>query len=264
MAATRRRRSTAAISGAGATHDGHVRTENEDVIVVRTELGLYAVLDGMGGGPSGEVAAELASEVIATTLQCDRSRRRQPRQALEQAIKLASSVVFVVGEKLPNCRGMGTTAVACLIASPMRAVIGHLGDSRAYLLRAGKLVALTRDHSVVQELIDAGDLSHRAATRHPKRHAITRSVGGSNRPDMIEQALKPGDRLLLCSDGLHGYTSESSIRRVLAGKGTPDEIARGLVELALRSSTPDNVSAVVIEVNGGRAPAAAARRRRLR
>jgi protein phosphatase len=257
MVAIRRRRRRLArtgtqVHGAGDSHRGHVLTENQDAIVLRPELGLYAVLDGIGGGPAGDVAAQLAGEVIAATLLRDRNRRRRPRQALELALRIASGVVYAVGEKVPDCRGMGTTAVACLIAPPSRAVIGHLGDSRAYLLRGGKLAALTRDHSVVQQLIDAGEITARKAKHHPRRHALTRSVGGSDRPDVVEQELRPGDRLLLCSDGLHGYVPESAIRRVLAGRGVPEQIARRLVELALKGEALDNVSAVVIEV-GGRA-----------
>ena len=110
--------------------------------------------------------------------------------------------------------------MACVVVDPTRVVIAHVGEGRAYLLRDGKLAQLTRRHSAVQELVDRGKLSPRSARRSPKRHVITRSLGHRTvRPDVRERRLRAGDRLLLCSDGLHGYTPARVIRRVLAGDG---------------------------------------------
>jgi serine/threonine protein phosphatase PrpC len=257
MVAARRRRTfrhdALRISGAGETHLGHVRMENQDVILVEPQLGLYAVLDGMGGHPAGDVAARVGGHAIAISVrQRGRMRRRWPRQVLERALRIAASEVFRAGEERPEYHYMGTTVVACLVA-PTRAVIGHIGDSRAYLLRDGELAALTRDHSVVQQLLDAGEITPRQAKRHPERQRLTANLGrgGWVLPEMTELRLREGDRLLLCSDGLHGYAPASAIRRVLAGRGGAEKIARRLVELALRCMTPDNVSAVVIAVEGG-------------
>jgi PPM family protein phosphatase len=264
MAATRRRRPTPAtprISAAGATHAGHVRLDNEDAILIEQELGLFAVLDGIGGHQAGEVAARLAAESITASVRQAAHRRRWSRHVIERAILTAGAEVFRAGIQERDHFGMGTTVVACLIALPSRAVIAHVGDSRAYLLRDGKLEAVTRDHSMVQELVDAGELSARAAKRHPRRHVISRFLGRAGEyPDLVELALRRGDRLLLCSDGLHDYAPEGEIGRVLARRGGVEEIAGRLVQLALRCCTPDNISAVVIEVEGGRAGRAAARR----
>jgi protein phosphatase len=242
-----------AIRSAGNSHIGKVRTTNEDALILEPRLGLYAVLDGMGGHPAGDVAARVGGHAIAISVrQRGRMRRRWPRQVLERALRIAASEVFRAGEERPAYHYMGTTVVACLVA-PTRAVIGHVGDSRAYLLRDGELAALTRDHSVVQKLLDKGEITPRQAKRHPERQRLTANLGrgGWVLPEMTELRLREGDRLLLCSDGLHGYAPASAIRRVLAGRGGAEEIARRLVELALRCATQDNVSAVVIAVEGG-------------
>jgi len=254
----------ARVRGAGTTNIGHVRDRNEDVILVDPELGLYAVFDGLGGRSAGDVAAKLASEVVAghvrdqARIRRRSPRRRSPGQLLEYALHDASTDVIIAGETKEQCRGMRTTAVACLVVDSTRVVVAHAGDSRAYLLRDGELTALTRDHTVAQELVDAGQLSPRSVRRSPKRHRLTRALGRTRvalRVDVREQPLRPGDRLLLCSDGLHGYTPARSIRRVLAGDGTPEQIAHELVALALAGKAPDNVSAVVICVSGDEARA---------
>jgi serine/threonine protein phosphatase PrpC len=247
------------VRGAGDTNVGHVRGRNEDVLVVEPELGLYAVLDGMGN--AGDVAAKLASEVIVNDVREQaRIRRRSrrwcsPDQMLKYALHDASTDVMIAGETKAECRGMRTTAVVCLIVDPMRVVVAHVGDSRAYLFRAGELTQLTHDHTVAQEFVDAGRLSARSARRSPKRHLLTRALGRTSVPlqvDVREQTLRSGDRLLLCSDGLYGYLSARSIRRMMAAEGTPEQVAHELVALVLRGEAPDNVSAVVISVEGGR------------
>ncbi len=247
--------------GAGETDVGHVRDRNEDVLLVEPDLGLYAVLDGMGGANAGDIAAKLASEVIANDvweqarIRRRSPRRRPPRQLLEYAFHDASADVIIAGETKEQCRGMRTTAVACLVVDPTRVVVAHVGDSRAYLFRAGELAQLTHDHTVAQELVDAGQLSASSARRSPKRHWLTRALGRTSVPlrvDVREQTLRPGDRVLLCSDGLHGYIPARSIRRVLAAEATPEQVAHELVALALRGEAPDNISAVVISVEGGR------------
>jgi len=230
---------------------------NQDAILVAPDLGLYAVLDGMGGHPAGDVASRTAAAVMAEYMRMRaRSRRRWPRQVLDQAIRAASEMLYWEGQRNEHLREMGTTVVACLVVDPTHVVIAHVGDSRAYLLRAGKLAQLTRDHSLVQERVDRGELTPRSARRSRKRHTITRSVGHRTvRPDVRERRLRAGDRLLLCSDGLHGYTPARLIRRVLEGDGSAEELAQALVDLALSRPAPDNVSAVVIAV-GGAAPRA--------
>jgi PPM family protein phosphatase len=256
-------RTTTRLSGGGETHRGHVRETNQDVILVEPDLGLYAVLDGMGGANAGDVAARLAGEaIVACIRQKPRIRRRWPHHVLERALHAAAVEVFTAAEKRLEYRGMGTTVVACLVIEPTRVVVGHAGDSRAYLWRDGELAALTRDHTVAQRLVDAGVLSSGEMESSPHRHLLTRNLGRAYGvcPDVLEQTLKPGDRLLLCSDGLYGGTSERAIRRALGARDAPEQVAHNLVELALRGAASDNISAVVIAVDGGRARAATHRR----
>jgi protein phosphatase len=226
--------------GGGETHCGHVRESNQDVIIVEPDLGLYAVLDGMGGANAGDVAARMAAqEIVAFFRRKSRIRRRSPHQLLELALHTAAVQVFTAANERPDYRGMGTTVVACLVVDPTRAVIGHAGDSRAYLLRDGQLTALTRDH-----------------TGAP--HMLTRNLGRAYGvvPDVLELALKPGDRLLLCSDGLYGGAPMAAIRRVLGSSAAPERVAHQLVARVLKGDAADNVSAVVIAVDRGRDRAA--------
>jgi PPM family protein phosphatase len=235
----------------GETHRGHVREDNQDVIVVEPRLGLYAVLDGMGGANAGDVAARMAAqEIVACVRQKSRLRRRSPDQVLRLALYTAAVQVFTAAERQLAYRGMGTTVVACLV-DPTCAVIGHAGDSRAYLLRSGELTALTRDHTAAP-------------------HRLTRNLGREYGvwPDMIAVPLQPGDRLLLCSDGLYGGAPMDVIQHVLGTSDPPDRIAHHLVAQVLEGEASDNVSAVVITVGRPRtatprsSPRALARRSR--
>lgn len=242
---------TPRICGGGGTHVGHVRARNEDVILIEPDLGLYAVLDGMGGHSSGDVAARLAADEIAASVrQQARIRRRWPRELLDFALRTASVRVFRAGERRWEHRGMGTTVVACLIADPTRVVVGHVGDSRAYLLRDRRLAPLTRDQTVAQELVDAGVYTPERAERSIGRNMLKRHLGDLHvQPDVVEQTVRPGDCLLLCSDGLHGSVPERSMRRALARRGSPEQIAHRLVALALKGEASDNISAVVVAVD---------------
>lgn len=247
---------------AGETHRGHVRETNQDVIVVEPDIGLFAVLDGMGGANAGDVAARLGGEQMAACVRRKlRSERHRPRTLLELALHTAAIEVFKAAEQRVEYHGMGTTVVACLILDPARVVVGHAGDSRAYLLRNGELAALTRDHTVAQRLVDAGALRSDEAERSPHRHMLTRNLGRaySAGPDIVEQTLAPGDRLLLCSDGLYGGVPAHAIRRVLGASAAPAQIAHELVELALRGEASDNISAIVIGVDSDRPRAATPR-----
>jgi protein phosphatase len=219
----------AGLWGGGVTHCGHVRDDNQDVIIVEPKLGLYAVLDGMGGANAGDVAARMAArEIVACVQQKSRLRRRSPEQLLRFALDTAAVQVFTAAEQRLEYRGMGTTVVACLV-DPPRAVIGHAGDSRAYLLRGRELTPLTRDHTAAP-------------------HRLTRNLGRAYGvcPDMIAVPLQSGDRLLLCSDGLYGGAPMDAIRRTLSSRDPPERIAHHLVARVLEGAASDNVSAVVI------------------
>jgi PPM family protein phosphatase len=241
-----------ALRVAGDSHVGKLRTTNEDSLIVEPGLGLYAVLDGMGGANAGDVASQLARDAIRDFV----LRRRvtlAPPALLEAALIAGSTVVFAAAQAQRERHGMGTTAVACLVVDPRHVVIAHVGDSRAYLLRGGRLQALTRDHTIVEELVGRGVLAADEAERHPYKNVLSRNLGAraEARVDTIEVELKAGDRLLLCSDGLYGYASAEAIQYLLGSGDAPEHVARDLIDLALRGGGGDNVSTIVIEAPPG-------------
>jgi protein phosphatase len=238
---------------AGDTHRGKVRPTNEDSLIVEPRMGLYAVLDGMGGANAGDVASLLARDTIRDFV-LHRQHTLAPAALLEAAIVAGSTAVFTAAQEDTDRHGMGTTVVACLVIDPTHVVICHVGDSRAYLLRDGRLQGLTRDHTIVEELADRGLLTAEEAERHPYKNVLSRNLGvkAEARVDTLVLELKPGDRLLLCSDGLYGYASAEAIQYLLGSGDDPKHVARDLIELALRGGGGDNVSTIVIET----APAA--------
>ena len=233
---------------AGDTNVGSVRTTNEDSMIVDPMRGLYVVLDGMGGANAGDIASQMARDAIAEFVMHRRSTMPS-RQLLEGAIQAGSATVYAAAQAQRERHGMGTTCVACMMIDPSRVLIGHVGDSRAYLLRAGRLQTLTRDHTIVEELVDRGLLSPDEAERHPYKNVLSRNLGAraETRVDLVELELKPGDRLLLCSDGLYGYASAEAIQYILGSGDAPDHVARDLIELALRGGGGDNVTTIVLE-----------------
>lgn len=236
------------LRGAGASHIGKVRTTNQDVLLLEPGLGLYAVLDGMGGASAGDVAAGLASNVIRDFVY--RCRTALPaRELLEAAIRAASAEVFSDAQRHHDHHGMGTTVVACLVVDARHVMIAHVGDSRAYLWRNGQLQPMTRDHTVVQELVERGRLSAAAAEQHPYKNVLSRNLGAKPeiQIDFVSLALQPGDRLLLCSDGLYGYATAGAIQDLLGSGKTAEHTVHDLIERALRGGGGDNVSALVID-----------------
>jgi len=238
----------AGVRVAGDTNVGKVRSANEDAMIVDPGRGLYVVLDGMGGANAGDIASQTARDAILSFVAHKRTAM-EPKALLEAAIQSGSAAVFGAAQAHRERHGMGTTVVACLLVDATHAVIGHVGDSRAYLLRQGRLQMLTRDHTIVEELVDRGLLSPDEAERHPYKNVLSRNLGAraETRVDVVELVLKPGDRLLLCSDGLYGYASAEGIQYVLGSGDAPDQVAGDLIELALRGGGGDNVTTIVIE-----------------
>jgi serine/threonine protein phosphatase PrpC len=243
------------LCGGGATHPGKVRASNQDVILIDPELGLYAVLDGMGGAQAGDIAARLARETLVGFLrEHSGSRTLTPRELLAHAVDAAATAVYTAAEQQAAYRGMGTTVVACLVVEatdvePMHVVIGHVGDSRAYLLRDGYLRQLTRDHTLVRRFVDEGAMTTDQAETSQLKHILTRNLGATKRakPDLQEHALEAGDRVLLCSDGLHGGgVSGEEIRGVFRMREAPEQTAHQLIALALRGEARDNISVIVL------------------
>jgi len=239
---------TEGLRTAGDTNVGKVRATNEDALILEPRLGLYAVLDGMGGANAGDVASQLARDTIRAFVH-QHAARTEPRELLEAAIVAGSTAVFDAAQRQPERNGMGTTVVACLVSDPRHAVVAHVGDSRAYLLRGGRLQTLTRDHTIVEELASRGVLTAEEVERHPYKNVLSRNLGAKPdaRVDVLELELRPGDRLLLCSDGLYNYASTEAIQYLLGSGDAPEDVAHDLVELAMRGGGGDNVSTLVIE-----------------
>jgi serine/threonine protein phosphatase PrpC len=238
---------------AGDTNVGKVRTTNEDSMIVDHERGLYVVLDGMGGANAGDLASQTARDAILEFVAHRRSTM-DPKTLLVHAIQSGSAAVFGAAQGHRERHGMGTTCVAALLADKKvndktHVIIGHVGDSRAYLLRGGRLQVLTKDHTIVEELVERGLLSAEDANHHPYKNVLSRNLGArpDTRVDITEVFLEPGDRVMLCSDGLYGYAAAEGIQYILGSGDAPEHVTRDLIELAMRGGGGDNVTTIVIE-----------------
>jgi protein phosphatase len=238
---------------AGLSDVGRCRPTNQDQFLVDSRLGVYAVADGMGGHAAGEVASEIAIQALAESMRGDDAKTR-PRSVEDAASQLRIAInegnrrILESVQSRAECRGMGTTLIALLLLQE-RAVIGHVGDSRAYLFRDGRLRLLTSDHSLVNEQVKQGRLTVEEAWRHPMRNIVTRVLG--NQPevevDLVEEPVRDGDVFLLCSDGLNGMLSDGQIEQTLRERRqSPLELCRALVDLANSSGGEDNITAVVV------------------
>lgn len=226
---------------ATASHQGMVRENNEDSVFPTSsgessDFVLAIVADGMGGHVAGEVASRLAINAAASSDLDAGDRVAAGNRAIREEVA-----------REPGLEGMGTT-MTLLEIDGATATIGHVGDSRAYLLRDGELTQLTEDHTVAAEYVALGELSPEDAASHPQRHMLTRTLGLTRfvNVDEFEVDLTAGDRLLVCSDGLTEMVSDATIAKTLAS-GTPDEVAWQLVELANNAGGVDNISVVVVE-----------------
>jgi PPM family protein phosphatase len=227
--------------GAGLTNRGIVRDRNEDSILTDPSGALWAVADGMGGYGNGDVASDIVIDCLAKI-----PDGVDPGPALVARLQEANDLVLE-RQRAPGMGRMGSTVVAILISRAV-AHVAWAGDSRAYLLRGGHLRMLTRDHSVVQELVDRGELSPEEAESHPESHMVTRAVGGgpSLEVDLISLPLAVGDRLLLCSDGLTRCVYEQTVETLLREAAGPEEACQRLLREALENGAPDNVSAITV------------------
>jgi protein phosphatase len=223
---------------------GRVREGNEDRYLARPPV--FAVADGMGGHQAGEVASELAMSVLGESLDQDPSL---DGEAIAWAMEEANRVIRGEARRRPELVGMGTTCTVAVVGLEIR--IAHVGDSRAYRLREHVLEQLTEDHSLVARMVREGFIDSDAASTERLRHVITRALGATDgiEVDVVTADRAPGDRLLLCSDGLHGQVDDAAIARVLSEEPDPAKAADRLVELANDSGGDDNVTVVVIVVD---------------
>ncbi|HET8833827.1 MAG TPA: Stp1/IreP family PP2C-type Ser/Thr phosphatase [Gemmatimonadales bacterium] len=233
----------------GARTDvGLVRPGNEDHFLVLAERGLFIVADGMGGHAAGELASEMAVRITCNAMGALGGLSAEDVCVrMRMAMQAANEAVFERTESEWDKRGMGTTATVLVLLEDGY-VIGQVGDSRAYLFRRGSLLQLTRDHSYVQELMDAGLITPAQARTHRYSRAITRYIGEGREvvPDIYAGALEPDDVLLLASDGLTEMVEEEELVRILCSEGEPQRCVDQLIAEANARGGVDNITAVVV------------------
>ena len=227
------------VSVGAATDIGQVREGNEDSYLVVEPL--YAVADGMGGHRGGEVASSLALETVQGMFE-----RREG--SLAEQVTEANRAVFDRSQNDRRVSGMGTTLTAAQVDGN-RVHLVHVGDSRAYLLRGGELTQITEDHTLVHRMVMEGEISEEEAETHPHRSILTRALGVDQNIQVDEGDLEvaPGDRLLLCTDGLTGMVPEGQIREILLETLDPQEAVDKLVKVANRAGGIDNITAVILD-----------------
>lgn len=239
----------------GLTDVGNVRSQNQDAFRI-VELGkdalLAVVCDGMGGAKSGNVASRLASEVFSEEVKRSFSADLTPDEAeqmLRAAAKLANISVFEQSQLSEDYAGMGTTLVAAL-TYPRATLVLNIGDSRAYLINADGVQCITRDHSVVEMMVQRGELTPEQAKTHPSKNLITRAVGTEETvfSDVFRVETEPEDCILLCSDGLSNQMADQEILFEVVHGARRNDCCRRLLEIAKNRGAPDNVTSVLIEL----------------
>jgi protein phosphatase len=234
-----------------ATDTGRQRSANEDSVFVRAPL--FVVADGMGGAQAGEVASKTAAESFDRELP-----EGPPERVLRETIEGANRTIHSLARKDPGLAGMGTTTTAAILDEAAEEVaIGHVGDSRAYRLRRGKLERLTRDHSLVEEMRRKGQLTEAQAEDHPQRSIITRALGPEPEVEVDLQTVpaQAGDVFLICSDGLTTMLDDDHIERLLSRATSMPNAVRALVDEANRAGGRDNISVVAFKVVDAAEPA---------
>lgn len=230
------------LAAASATDQGLVRSNNEDAFLIDDQRALFAVADGMGGHRGGEVASHTAIEALRAAI--------ANGTPLHDAITRANTAVLTRAAGDDELTGMGTTMTAVIAVGGRQLLIGHVGDSRAYLLHEGTLRRATDDHSLVEELVRDGRLTPEQAEAHPQRAIVTRALGVDDDVDVDLYTLEVevGDRVVLCSDGLTTMVRERDIERLARTETEPQRLAEALVDAANAAGGEDNVTIVVIDV----------------
>jgi serine/threonine protein phosphatase PrpC len=245
----------------GDTDVGRRRVSNEDAFGMDVEAGVFVVADGMGGHAAGEVASREAVDTVLSMMRKELStfraieegtksedHLRRAQRAVEASMQAATYMVFALAETDPDQRGMGTTLSTLLVAGNL-GITGQVGDSRIYRIRKGEVTRLTEDHTLVAWQIKQGIISPQEAERSPHRNVITRAVGSRDyvQVDTHVFELEPGDRFLLCSDGLHGYLHDDEIPALLA-KPAADSVQE-MIALANSRGGRDNITAIVVAID---------------
>ena len=225
------------------TDIGKKRKQNEDAAWFDEKRGVFVVADGMGGHLAGEVASQMAIDAVRKMA----ARHKKPSiDLLKKTVLGAHERIYLHAQGHAECAGMGTT-ISMMWRGGGYMYIAHVGDSRIYRLRDGRMEQITQDHSLVGELVRAGILTPEEARTHPRRNIITRALGteGDNTPDLLATDIRPGDRFLLCTDGLTGMVRDGDIEKTLLDSTNIDEAADRLIRMALDAGGSDNVTLIL-------------------
>ncbi|MGB3828683.1 MAG: protein phosphatase 2C domain-containing protein [Ornithinimicrobium sp.] len=235
-----------ALRYAARSHIGlGTKSRNEDSAYAGPEL--LVLCDGMGGHAAGDVASSLVVGELVH-LDGDADGADDMLDVLKDSISAANDRLAEVGHESNDASGMGTTCIA-MLRSGSKLAVANIGDSRAYLRRGTRVTQITRDHSFVQQLLDEGRISKEEAVHHPQRSLVTRVLTGreEDQPDLTVRELRPGDRLMLCSDGVTDYVAEDTVADILRAQGSAGDIADQLIAISLRAAARDNITVVVAD-----------------
>lgn len=234
---------------------GNYRKNNEDNLHIDAENRFFIVADGMGGQSAGERASQMAVDLIsrqlARQINFEQDAAEKVLKSLNEAVCHANAEIMALGRIDPELHNMGTTVVL-IVSVGDHFYIGNIGDSRAYLLRDGQLNQLTKDHSLTQALVEAGTISAEEARTHRYKNVLYRYLGskeGSEGAFTTEVRPQPGDRFLLCSDGVTDGLEDSELKQVLARNEEPQALAESLVQAALDGGSRDNITSVVLQID---------------
>jgi protein phosphatase len=244
-----------------AVDAGRARSNNEDSVALDPENALAVLADGMGGYNAGEVASNMATTFIRTELgRWLREASRQAsdaevRRAMDICVDNANRAIFNASNANPQYAGMGTTLVVAVFREG-RLLLGHVGDSRCYRLRAGRLQQITRDHSLLQEQIDAGLITPEQAAYSANKNLVTRAVGVEDTVllETHQHEVQPGDLYLLCSDGLSDMVDDPGIAQLLQAHEALDDGCQALIDAANDAGGRDNISVILARASGGASP----------
>jgi len=235
------------LRAAASTDVGMRRGANEDRYALAPDLGLFLVADGMGGHSAGQVASQLAAEAALEAVRALEGASVSLTEKLRQAVEIANRRIHNTAQAKRELAGMGTTLVA-ILATDERVALAHVGDSRAYLLRRGRIRCLTDDHSLVGELLRRREIDEAEAREHPHRHVLTRAVGVRRvvQADLAELTPIEGDLFVMCSDGLTTHVEDDEIAEHALGDRDPQDVCDRLVAAANSRGGDDNITVVVV------------------
>ena len=244
-----------------ATDTGRARSNNEDSVAIDEWSSLVVLADGMGGYNAGEVASNMATNFIRTELgrwlreASAQASDAEVRRAMDICVDNANRAIFNAANSNPQYAGMGTTLVVSVFRDN-RLLVGHVGDSRAYRLRAGRLQQITRDHSLLQEQIDAGLITPEQAAFSANKNLVTRAVGVEDTVllEIHQHDVLPADVFLMCSDGLSDMLDDSTICQLLLAQDSLDATAQALIDAANDAGGKDNISVILVRASGGASP----------